>query len=128
MTDEKNHAIANAKGWLENIQEMVSRLASDDGGVSGAAREEITQSALSVLVRDGWRFPGDTSEGAEEYEILLSTGGPALRIWGALIYGEADPSPRLEWQDWGAPWTAFRLTGDQVHDVWIFARCFYLSE
>lgn len=47
---------------------------------------------LSVMVRDGWREAGGmTDEGPEEFEILLGTGGPAVRIWGTLDeYGQAD--------------------------------------
>lgn len=45
------------------------------------AEQMIHEDPLSVLVRDGWREPGGhTDEGPEEYEILLSTGGPATRI------------------------------------------------
>jgi hypothetical protein len=57
-----------------------------------AAREEIQEGPLSVLIRDGWRQPGQAAdEGVEEFEILLSTGGPALRLYGKLgRYGEPE--------------------------------------
>lgn len=51
-------------------------------------------------------MPGGDSPGAEEYNILLTTGGPALRIYGRLDrFGEPDLDPLLQWQDWGTPWT-----------------------
>ena len=48
------------------------------------AQQDIDQSALDVQVRDGWKSPGAESDGPEEFEILISTGGPASRIVGDL--------------------------------------------
>ena len=100
----------------------------------------IEQSVLSVMVRDGWRNPGEAlpSCGAEEFEILLTTGGPALRIIGELDdYGQAN-NARLEYQDWGTPWTrfsAYQEDGVSIQeasaaesDVLTFAQCFYFGE
>ena len=79
-----------------------------------ALREWIEERAreipLSVLVRSDWHEPGDESEaGSGEFEILLSTGGPACRIPGCLYQGEpsyrAGERPDIQWQDWGEPWT-----------------------
>ena len=73
--------------------------------------DSLTQSIykvpLSVQVRSDWVAPGTDDFEASEYEILLSTGGPALRIVGMLsAYGEPI-SARMEWQDWGTPWTFY---------------------
>jgi hypothetical protein len=81
--DNLEHARDNAKGWLQSIEEMLPVLkAANDADGSGAyeeAQEAIRESVLCVLIRDSWREPGKPAEdGAEEYEILLSTGGPAL--------------------------------------------------
>lgn len=46
-------------------------------------RRAIEEDALSVQVRSGWHSPGEKLEAAE-YEVLLCTGGPAVRIVGAL--------------------------------------------
>jgi hypothetical protein len=132
MTSE-NHAISNARAWLEEIHRMVAATAiaadAEDWRAEDQAREEITQSALSVLVRGGWRVPGGEDEGPEEYEILLSTGGPALRIYGALNgYGEPDDSPALQWQDWGTPWTDYPLDAEESAAVLAYAREFYFGE
>lgn len=125
MTDNQ-HAIANARSWLESIREMIARLESDDDDAQEAAREEIQQSALSVQVRGGWRSLGEESTD-DEYEILLTTGGPALRIVGDLDRGDVT-SAALEWQDWGTPWTGLQLDGDEPDAVEAFARCFYFGE
>lgn len=70
-------------------------------------RERIEESPLSVQVRSGWYNPGAEPNKPEEFEILLSTGGPALRIIGDLDdYGQPK-RPCLEYQDWGTPWTEY---------------------
>lgn len=66
------------------------------------ARERIQDDPLSVEVRSGWASSKDDFE-AEEFQILLCTGGPAVRIMGELAHGE--PSRAwIEYQDWGTPW------------------------
>lgn len=133
---EENHAISNARAWLETIRELVLKL-NDDGLTDEQreeARQEIEEGPLSVQVRDGWRTPGAATrltegEGAEEYAILLSTGGPALRIYGQLgQWNQPDDEPRLQWQDWGVPWTDYPLDRDEADDVAAYARCFYMED
>lgn len=131
MTEQaENHAIQNAKAWLETIRELAARLRSDDDGAREAAQEEASESALSVMVRDDWRAPGSLPQDshADEYEVLLTTGGPALRIWGKLgNFGEPDEWPHLQWQDWGTPWTDYPL-GEERDDVCAFLGAFYFGE
>jgi hypothetical protein len=68
-------------------------------------QERLQEMALEVLVRADWHVPGEDSGKASDYQILLSTGGPACRILGTLgRYSEPD-SATLQWQDWGEPWT-----------------------
>lgn len=136
MTDvmeKENHAIANARGWLEEIRILVLKL-NDDGLTDeqrDQARQDIEEGPLSVLVRDGWRGPYQphNDEGPEEYEILLATGGPALRIYGGLDqYAQPDDDPRLQWQDWGVAWTDYPLDHEERDAVAAYARCFYFGE
>jgi hypothetical protein len=129
------HAIANAKGWLETIREMVTDLklaeSSGDEEAREACQNRIYESPLSVMVRDGWHSPGQAHDRVGEpveYEILLSTGGPALRIYGGLEFDQPDDDPRLQWQDWGTPWTDYPLNAEEDNDVATFARQFYFGE
>lgn len=69
-----------------------------------AAMQDITDDPLSIQVRSDWTDPGETLEPAE-YNILLCTGGPACRIVGDLDKDGEPTSARLQYQDWGTPWT-----------------------
>lgn len=91
-----------------------------------AVRDRILESPLSVQVRGGWREPSMDSDSAEEFEILLSTGGPALRIMGELDQGQPCRA-WLEYQDWGTGWTV--LSGEIDHATLLtFCQCFYFGE
>ena len=132
----------NAVAWYENIKEMVEALkvaAKKDYETSDCADREnaeqaIQEGPLSVMVRDGWRQPGGqvgpNPEPAEEFEILLSTGGPALRIWGTLKNGEPDEC-ELQMQDWGTPWTKWvpEPYDPECRDTLrAYAACFYFGD
>jgi hypothetical protein len=90
---------------------------------------------LSVLVRGGWHTPGEPrAEQPAEYEILLTTGGPGLRIIGELNQHCEPIDAHMQWQDWGTPWTDLHMgdvpdalgTPSQVDDlVLMFASHFY---
>jgi hypothetical protein len=67
------------------------------------ATDRIQESPLEVSVRSGWHSPGSSPE-PDEYQILLTTGGPAARITGNLDNFGQPCSARLERQDWGTPW------------------------
>ena len=89
------HAIDNAAAWWQEIKEMVAALDAENEHDREQARERISESVLSVEVRDGWRAPGAEIVGnpAEEYAILLTTGGPALRLYGHLDRYRTDWQP-----------------------------------
>ena len=88
-------------------------------------RERIEESPLSVEVRSGWYTPGGECE-PEDFAILLSTGGPALRVRGELDGARQPCRAWLEYQDWGTPWTQyFNVEQDTLVR---FASCFYFGE
>jgi hypothetical protein len=122
------HAQENAKGWLASIEEMLAALteASTNNTAYEAAEQAIHESILSVLVRDGWHEPGKSCEdGPDEYEILLTTGGPALRIWGKINDHGEPGTAELQYQDWGTLWT--RYPAREV-TLLSFAQCFWFGE
>lgn len=136
--DRYEHARQNAKAWAQEIIELHHKfLANVDGDGDTAEYEAIDRKCeempLSVQVRTGWFGPGAPAEDRKpgEYEILLTTGGPALRVRGTLDqYGEPD-NYALEMQDWGVPWREWFPEGDVAEfcDVlgW-FAGHFYYGE
>ena len=69
-----------------------------------SARQAIFEDPLAVEYRSGWYSPGSEPE-AEEFRILLCTGGPAVQIVGELGQFNAPAYVRLEHQDWFTPWT-----------------------
>ena len=112
----------NARAWMDDIVSM-----RDKVGKSDAARTEATERALSVDVRSGWTGIGQDMEPAE-FQILLSCGGPALRITGDLDRWNKPENPKLEYQDWGTPWTRFCTTSEEDDALMTFCACFYFGE
>jgi hypothetical protein len=123
-----DHAISNARSWLQTIVELRDQMRAAQNEANwdalDAARDEIQDSALSVEVRSGWYSLSDKPE-PEEYRILLTTGGPGLQIRGRL---DGDQTPRLQWQDWFVPWTDLELTDDEQSAVAEFTAQFYFGE
>jgi hypothetical protein len=127
--DQYEHARGNAKGWYETIRDLYRRAEHLRSGLNECGncddfakcqglemcqlgdtsereeqiKTEVQEGPLSVQVRSGWCNVGNPLE-PTEYEILLSTGGPALRIWGELTEHGQPENARLEMQDWGVPW------------------------
>ena len=69
------------------------------------AEQRISESVLEVQVRGDWHTPGEHPRQEAEFEILLTTGGPACRIVGELDHPGEPRWAWLEHQDWGTPWT-----------------------
>lgn len=87
------------------------------------AEQRIQEDALSVRIF-GERTNGDWE--ADKFEILLTTGGPAVRIMGELD-GEDPKHAWLEVQDWGTPWTEYYESN--IRDTLLtYCRCFYFGE
>jgi|TARA_Y100000310_G_scaffold290034_1_gene316891 hypothetical protein len=87
--------------------------------------ERCHEMPLTVQVRSGWYSPGGESE-AVEYEILLGTGGPAVRIIGDLDAHGHPHDAELQGQDWFTPWE--RTPGQDQDALLTFASMFYFGE
>lgn len=115
--------------WCEEYAEELADLeaATRDCESREDAEQRIHEDALSVEIRSDWHTPGDDSE-PTDFQILLCTGGPAVRIMGELDrYGEPCRA-WLEYQDWGTPWTErISQPGDQ-DALLTYARCFYFGQ
>lgn len=86
------------------------------------AEQRIHEDPLSLQVRSDWEDSPESFT-ASEFQILLGTGGPAVRIMGELD-GSGEPSRAwLEVQDWFKPWTEYH-EGDAQDTLLAYARCF----
>lgn len=141
MTTE-NHAISHARAWAADIKAAMAAFEALDGGEAESVtydgetfedaddlRQRIEEKPLSVQVRGGWYTPGGEKPDAEEFEIMLSTGGPALRIIGDIDGVGGASGGVLQWQDWGTPWTDYRDTSDEEDEaISAFVGLFYMGE
>ena len=139
MTDTEQ-ARQQAVAQVESIEEMIEALheAQEDGEAKlydtmldeEGVLEVVQEDPLSVEVRSGWYIPG-SEEGNKpsEFNILLCTGGPAVRLIGDLdTYGEPD-HVRVQYQDWGTPWVElFSISDDQRAALLEYCQNFYFSD
>jgi hypothetical protein len=93
--------------WDNDNTEELNNLehAAGDCTDQDEAAEILANSPLSVEVRSGWDVVGGDLS-AEEFRIVLCTGGPHVEIRGELDNG----TPSRAWmlyQDWGTPRTQY---------------------
>ena len=129
-TTKTNHALNNAIGHIESMVEDFKKdqqlQESNDYNQQDELRESVLNSALSVEFRSGGYSSPEDETKAEEFKILLTWGGPALRVIGEITdYGAENP--KLQYQDWGTPWTDLEITEDQQDALNWFCNCFYFG-
>lgn len=105
--------------------EELAELEEDAGECSDQddALQRILDDALDVTIR-GERRDGQWT--ADEFQILLTTGGPAVRIVGELDHNGEPTRAWLEVQDWGKSWTRY-FPADQ-DTLLAYCRCFGLGD
>jgi hypothetical protein len=119
--------------WDEENGDELKELTADatiDGDLqtdADSVRERIQESPLEVAVRSGW-VPSAEDMVAEDFLILLSTGGPALRIRGELDQHKQPRRAWLEYQDWGTPWTEYHGDGCEQKTLLTFCQQFFFGE
>lgn len=128
----ENHALDAALSTAAHIARLIrlrDRLNESDFEHyewSEAIQQQIDDLPLSVLVRSDWHTPGDIGE-TDEYEVLLCTGGPAVRITGSLTSFEQPDDAFLQCQDWGTPWQPVAVDGETQLALYDFACNFYFG-
>ena len=132
-TTKPNHALQNAQGHIESIVQDFEKItfleslnvtSSEEEEEIEQTRESILNSALSVEFRSGWSTNPEELE-IEEFKILLSWGGPALRVIGDLDQYKQPENIKMQFQDWGTPWTDFEITESQQKALNWFCDIFY---
>lgn len=107
------------------ISEMVAPLldADENEDTQEYARECVLEDVLSLeVLAKGASMQSLAPFG---YELLLATGGPAVRIVGDLDDNCEPETARLEVQDWGEPWTE---VARDTEALMAYVRCFYFGE
>lgn len=121
-----DYARKQAGHVLKEIKKLIRQLRKAQEKGDDDMYEEVLQTIyefpLDVSVRSGWQSIGEMLEPAE-YQILLMTGGPAIRIVGDLGHGEPITAV-LEYQDWYEPWQEYPLSLEERGILLEFARCF----
>lgn len=130
MSNSNDWAVETAKSAYASILEMVEAYRNDSE--SDEALDVIMNDPLEIEVGGFWNPGGEPV--ADSYRILITTGGPAVRIVGDLKQHGEPENAFLEVQDWGRPWTRI-YPGDVEEDhekklaiadaLAVYAGCFY---
>jgi hypothetical protein len=106
--NKMREAAAALDEWLQENGDEMDELSTEAGDCEDEddARQRISEDPLEVTVRSGWVSMGEEME-ADEFQILLCTGGPAVRIMGELDHHGTPCRAWMEYQDWGTPWTQY---------------------
>ena len=126
-TREGDAAELALQEWDMDYKEELDQLTAEAGESESRedAEQRIQEDPLSIEVRSGWTGLGEPLE-ADEFSILLSTGGPAVRIVGELDQYKQPGSATLQAQDWFTPWTEYRGGDESV--LLTYCQQFYFGE
>ena len=136
QTKEKNHALNNAIGHIESIVENYEKLSylenlnpttMEQEVEIEQIRESILNTPLSIQVRSGWTSLNESFE-PKEFNILLSWGGPSLRIIGDLNEYKEPENPVLQFQDWFTKWEDLEINRQQYDALVWYCSQFYFGE
>ena len=125
------HSEQQAQAQYEYIAELIERIhdaqASDDNKNLESVQHENWENPLSVLVRADWQQLNDVLE-ITEFQILLCTGGPAVKIEGELDQYHQPESCRLYHQDWFEQWEEWPQDSDQEAILLEYCQQFYFGD
>lgn len=124
---DEDRAKQQAGYQFASVAEMIKNL---ENAQTDEEREEAEQAIfedpLSVEMRSDWHVVGDSAKDTE-YNILLCTGGPAVRIIGDLNEYQEPETARLEYQDWFTKWEEYHLTEEETEVLLKYASMFYFA-
>ena len=135
MSDAKNQA----KAQVNSIVELIQYLDWDWDGLADdeipedceyKSRDEVEQAIqekpLSVEVRSGWTSSYHSFE-ADEFRIVLCTGGPHVEIRGDIgLHGEPQ-DVKVFYADWDEK-GEYLLSNEEEEAVTEFCQQFYFGE
>lgn len=110
--DAKEEGAAMDPDELDELDELLN--AAGDYEDQEDAERALLEDPLDISFRSGWTSDKEDMT-PEEFQILLCTGGPAVRIMGELDHHGQPCRAWIEYQDWGTPWTMlFEGQGDAL--------------
>ena len=127
LTQNPDHSL----GWWEDqypngAAELAElEAAAGDCADEEQARQRIQEDPLSVEFRSDW-YADPREFTPAEFCVLLSAGGPAVRIIGELSGRWGYSGVRLQAQDWFTPWTDYR--GADVGMIEAYLDCLGVAE
>jgi hypothetical protein len=125
LNNELLSAMDNVQAWQDENMTELAELEEAAGECESRddAETRIQEDPLSIEYRSGW--VSDKSDMVpEEACILLTTGGPAVRIIVELDDGQPHRA-YMQVQDWGTPWTDYHEDGiDDVLMTYVSCFCF----
>ena len=128
-----------ARAEIRNITEILSAIdAAEENGTALYLDEEKDAEQIIQTVRDEqdcngiqtrscWHSVG-TVEPDAEFRLTLSGGGPATQITGWLADGGIASEPKLQYSDWGIPWTNYPLNQEQQDMIEMYCGFFYFDD
>lgn len=120
----------NDQEELDEDEQKEMRSLKDDAGECTCqedAETAIQEDPLSIEIRSDWHSVGDASK-ACEFAILLSTGGPAVRIHGELNDYHEPYRAWIEYQGWGTSWMEYHGKNVSQEALLTYSRQFYFGE
>ena len=117
--EDQERAKQQAEAQLNSIKKMVKNLIDSD--YSEEAYIQIQEDALSVGVRSDWQSPSENLT-PSEYNILLCTGGPAVRIIGEIGEYQEPITAKIEYQDWFTSWEELNINSEDEESLLEYAR------
>ena len=104
----KEQAKIQIDGIVELIGKLVNLTSDETETQMDDLRAEIYGSVLSIRVRTDWHTLGDPEDYRPiEFELLLCTGGPAVKICGDLDQNYRPSDPEVWYQDWYTLWELY---------------------
>jgi hypothetical protein len=112
-TDNQVHQLLNLEDDEEITDDHREQLADEDPEqIKDDAEQAIHDDPLEITYRSGWFNINDgMPEKPEEFCVLLTTGGPAVRIMGELDEHGNITRAYMQVQDWGTAWTDYYQPG-----------------
>lgn len=129
------HSERSARASLESIVEMVEDLQNamdfNDDDKYEETLTYIYEDPLDIAVRkSGWVSLGFGYEDNDfdEFMILVTTGGPAVRVIGDLDQCGEPVNARIQHQDWFEPWTDLEIDTYEEECLLTYCQQFYFME